>query len=72
MESIFPTLVRCERDQTTFKPRIRSYPPGAAFPTTDYDPQGDRQLNCPKCGRGYMYHADSETWQSDRPLTILK
>ena len=54
-----PIKVRCERDNTTFKPVIQKDPSGALY------------INCPTCCRGY-YLEEDEIWRADRPLTILE
>ena len=71
-----PTLVRCIKHKTTFKPVVR--------PATRYS---SPHINCPTCGRGYHLVTEEMLkklnyppadefgqlgeWFSDRPLEIL-
>jgi transcription elongation factor Elf1 len=54
-----PTAVKCLACGTEFEPII----------TVNADNR--RIINCHICGRGYRYDEKTDTWNSDRQLTIL-
>lgn len=61
--------VKCERDGHKWFAKPRAYPVQGCQ-TYDEVKEGDMEITCPRCGRGYFLQADG-TWQSDRELTIL-
>ena len=64
-----PRLVRCERDGCTFEPIVKDgYRDDPKLKTL----VKARIIDCPHCGRRYIWNPETETWTSDRQLTILK
>jgi hypothetical protein len=69
-------LVKCGRDSSTFEATPRNYPlPNRQ--SKHYDVNGDREITCPTCGRGFFYYNGTDPkhqgrWYSDCYLTILK
>lgn len=74
--------VRCLRDDTMFDAVIKPYPTSNK-PSTMYDKDGDKYIDCPTCGRRYFhYNSGSQLadlgevnktgWHCDRPLEIQK
>jgi hypothetical protein len=53
------TLVRCRIDNTEFKPQ---------FIETGFGPC----IECPSCGRGYIYKQETKEYYADNALIILK
>ncbi len=68
--------VRCEKDRHVFTVTPRPHP-NAENQSRHYDVNGDTEITCPRCGRGYFFHnggpdaGDLKGWHSDRPLTVL-